>query len=87
MLEKEKIDRINELAQKKREGTITEEEAAERKELHQEYLKAFRNNLRAQLDCIEFVEDNPENWTEEEKANAAYLTEKLRKEYQEQNGE
>lgn len=60
MISKEKIDRINELARKKKsEEGLTEEEAAERKALHQEYLQAVRDNLRATLEVIEFVDDEP----------------------------
>lgn len=58
MIDKEKIDRINELARKRKsEEGLTEEEAAERKALHQEYLKAVRDNLRATLETIEFVDE------------------------------
>ncbi|MCF0232277.1 MAG: DUF896 domain-containing protein [Enterococcus sp.] len=55
------IDRINELAKKKKDGTITAEELKEREQLHEEYLANFRARFRAQLDNIEFVdEDLPE---------------------------
>ncbi len=54
---KEKIDRINELARKSRtpEG-LTEEEKAEQAELRMEFRKGVVNNLRGQLDNIEFVD-------------------------------
>ena len=45
-----KIDRINVLARKSREGTLTEAEAAEQKQLRAEYVAAFRKNLEATLD-------------------------------------
>ena len=49
-MEKQKLDRINELAKKKKEGTLTEEEAAERKLLHDEYIREFRLSFGAILD-------------------------------------
>ena len=57
MITQEKIDRINELARKAKETGLTEEEIIERDILRQEYIAAFRENLKAQLDMIEFVED------------------------------
>ena len=36
------IKRINELAKKKKEGTITQEELLEQQELRQEYLKSIK---------------------------------------------
>ena len=41
-MEKTKIERINELARRAREGALTEEELAEQKALREEYLAAFR---------------------------------------------
>ena len=49
-MEKEKLDRINELAKKRKEGTLTEEEAAERAALHQEYINEIRLSFGAILD-------------------------------------
>ena len=56
MITKEKIDRINELARKKKEYGVTEDEADEQMTLRAEYLSAIRTNLRAQLDNIEIVD-------------------------------
>ena len=53
----EMIDRINELAKKKKAEGLTEEEAAEQKVLYREYIDAFKANLRAQLEMIEVVEE------------------------------
>ena len=53
----EMIDRINELAKKKKAVGLTEEEAAEQKVLYREYIDAFKANLRAQLEMIEVVEE------------------------------
>ena len=70
-MEKEKLNRINELAKKKKEGTLTEEEAIERKALHEEYIREFRLSFGAMLDntVIEYPDgsrkslkkDNSEN--------------------------
>ena len=57
MMEKNKLDRINELAHKaKREG-LTEAEKAEQHDLRQEFLDEIRADVRASLESIEFVDD------------------------------
>ena len=48
-MEQSKIDRINELARKAKTEPLTEEEKAEQKVLHEEYLAAFRAMFRGQL--------------------------------------
>ena len=57
MITEEMISRINELARKSKtaEG-LTEKEKAEQQRLRQEYIKAFRRNLKSQLDNIEIVD-------------------------------
>lgn len=57
----EKIERINSLAKKKREVGLTPEETAEQLSLREEYLANFRKNLRAQLEQIEFVDEDGGN--------------------------
>lgn len=54
-MEKEKIERINELAKKE---ILTEEEKEEQKKLRQEYIEEYKNNLRAQLDNTYIVDEN-----------------------------
>lgn len=49
-MKQEKIDRINELYKKKKEGTLTEKEKAEQAELRAEYIAQVRNNLRSTLE-------------------------------------
>jgi uncharacterized protein YnzC (UPF0291/DUF896 family) len=57
LITKEKIDRINQLAHKSKKEGLTEEEKVEQQLLRQEYIAAFRENLKAQLDMIEFVDE------------------------------
>ncbi len=49
-MEDRKIKRISELTRISRERELTPEEQAERQQLRQDYLKAFRGNFRAQLE-------------------------------------
>lgn len=57
MLTKEKMDRINELARKKKAEGLTPEETKEQEVLRKEYIVAFRAQIRGQLDNIKYVED------------------------------
>lgn len=71
MLEKQKIDRINELAAKSKKEGLTEEEKKEQQLLRKEYIEKFRENFKGQLERIKFIEDLPENQqaqTDEEKS-------------------
>ena len=49
-MDQAKIDRINELAKKKRTVGLTDEELAEQKALHKEYIASYRASLRGILD-------------------------------------
>ena len=49
-MDKKKIERINELARKKKAGSLSEGEIAEQAELRHEYLAEFRENMKAILD-------------------------------------
>lgn len=49
-MEQSKIDRINELARKAKVTELSPEEQAERQQLRQEYIAAFRASLTSQLD-------------------------------------
>ena len=60
MLTKEKMDRINALARKKKAEGLTDAETAEQAELRKEYIVAFRAQIRGQLDNIKYVEDMSE---------------------------
>ena len=59
-MEKEKIDRINELYRKSKAEGLTDAERKEQKILRQEYLELVRRNLRGQLNNIDIEEkDGP----------------------------
>ncbi len=51
-MEKEKIERINELARKRKTAGLTEEETREQEALRKEYISGFRENLRQLLDSV-----------------------------------
>ena len=46
MLTAEKLNRLNELAKKKKLGTITDEELKEQQALREEYLVTFRESMK-----------------------------------------
>ena len=64
MIERDKLDRINELARKERtdEG-LTSEEKNEQELLRKQYLKSFREGLKSQLEGIQFVNNDGEDVT------------------------
>lgn len=65
MLEKSRLDRINELAKKSKTEGLTEEEKKEQELLRKEYIEKFRENFRGQLKQIKFVEDLSEEELEQ----------------------
>ena len=56
-MNKEKIERINFLAKKSREVGLTDEEKTEHAKLREEYVAAFKKNLRAQLDNMYILDE------------------------------
>lgn len=64
MLEKHKMNRINELARKSKSEGLSAEEKAEQESLRKEYIEKFREHFKGHLNRIRFVED----MTEEELA-------------------
>ena len=56
-MEKAKLDRINELAHKKKAEGLTEMEKAEQHQLRQEFLAEIRADVRASLESIEIVDE------------------------------
>ena len=61
-MDKKQIERINELARKKKTEGLTEAEAAEQAALRQQYITEWRENTRAMLDGI--VIQRPDGTTE-----------------------
>ena len=55
-MEKEKIDRINEVYRKSKAEGLSDAERSEQKVLRQEYLELIRRNLRSQLNNIDVEE-------------------------------
>ncbi|AEY65862.1 DUF896 domain-containing protein [Clostridium sp. BNL1100] len=55
-MEKNRIERLNELARKAKSGSLTSSELAERDKLRKEYIEAFRANLKATLDNTVIVD-------------------------------
>ena len=61
MMDKIKIDRINELARKSKIEELSEEEKLEQALLREEFLAEIRADVRASLDSIEIVDDSDYN--------------------------
>ena len=64
MLEKHKMNRINELARKSKSEGLSAEEKEEQESLRKEYIEKFREHFKGHLNRIRFMED----MTEEELA-------------------
>ncbi len=56
MLDKAKIDRINELANKKKTEGLSESEAKEQTKLRAEYLQAFRGNFKSTIESTKIID-------------------------------
>ena len=67
-MEQSKIDRINELARKKKAIGLTQEEIREQKELREEYLLAIRANIKNTLDST-YIEHPDGSRTKLQKKN------------------
>ncbi|MEC2277902.1 DUF896 domain-containing protein [Bacillus velezensis] len=65
MISKEKIARINELAQKAKSNTITDEEKAEQQKLRQEYLEGFRSSMKNTLKSVKVIDPEGNDVTPE----------------------
>lgn len=57
-MEKNRIERLNELAKKAKAGSLTSSELSERDLLRKEYIEAFRSNLKATLDNTVIVDSD-----------------------------
>ena len=56
MLEKEQLDRLNELAKKKRDQKINKDELEELTKLRKEFLTNFRNSFRKQIEQTKVID-------------------------------
>lgn len=65
MLEKNKMRRINELANKAKKEGLTITEQAEQKQLREEYLTAFRGGMRHHIEGMKVVDDEGNDVTPE----------------------
>jgi len=63
-MEKEKIDRINELAHKSKSEGLTDAEKEEQRILRMEFLAEIRADFRATLESIEIVEESEQRSNE-----------------------
>ena len=57
-MEQAKIERINELARKAKEGPLSDEEKLERAKLRREYLDAVTSNLQRQIDNLVIIDEH-----------------------------
>ncbi|MFC3928031.1 DUF896 family protein [Streptococcus caprae] len=64
-MEQAKINRINELARKKKEVGLTEEELAEQALLREEYIEGYRRSVRAHVEGIKIVDEDGNDVTPE----------------------
>lgn len=56
MLEKKKLDRINELVRQERTEGLSAEEKEEQKVLREEYINAFRSGMRNHIEGMKIVD-------------------------------
>ena len=61
MLTAEKLNRLNELAKKKKLGTITDEELKEQHALREEYLVTFRESMKNTIENVRVIDPNGED--------------------------
>lgn len=65
MLTAEKLNRLNELAKKKKLGTLTDEELKEQQALREEYLVTFRESMKNTIENVRVIDPNGEDVTPE----------------------
>ncbi len=63
------LNRINELAKKKKEVGLTEAETIEQGKLRAEYMEVFRSNFKNQLDNVYLVDEKGNKEKIKEKPN------------------
>ncbi|HEM4266313.1 TPA: DUF896 family protein [Streptococcus suis] len=64
-MEQAKIDRINELAKKKKADTLTPEEKVEQAQLREEYIEGYRRAIRHHIEGIKLVDEDGNDVTPE----------------------
>ncbi|HEL1667619.1 DUF896 family protein [Streptococcus suis] len=64
-MEQAKIDRINELARKKKAEGLTEEELQEQAALREEYIEGYRRSVRVHIEGIKVVDEDGNDVTPE----------------------
>ena len=65
MLTTEKMNRLNELAKKKKAGALTEEEVKEQQALREEYLTTFRESMKNTIENVRVIDPNGDDVTPE----------------------
>lgn len=65
MITKEKLERLNELAKKKKAGTLSDDELKEQQALREEYLLAFRASMKQTIENVTVIDPNGEDVTPE----------------------
>ena len=65
MISQEKLNRINELARKKKTTGLSEDEKQEQARLRQEYLADFRSGFTQQIESIKVVDQEGKDLTPE----------------------
>ena len=65
MLTADKLNCLNELAKKKKLGTITDEELKEQQVLREEYLMTFRESMKNTIENVKVIDPNGEDVTPE----------------------
>ena len=65
MLESKKMKRLNELAKKKKNGVLTEDERVEQEGLRREYLAVFRSGMAQTLEGVTVVDPDGNDVTPE----------------------
>ena len=64
-MEQTKIDRINELARKKKAEGLTQAELEEQARLREEYIEGYRRSVRAHIEGIKIVDEEGRDVTPE----------------------
>ena len=65
MLDQKKMDRLNELAKKKKNGSLTGEEIQEQYELRKEYLEVFRMGFKDTMEHTKVIDPEGNDVTPE----------------------